>query len=177
MCSLLKLSENAEKYLWESIEEFYAESPRGALANVEGMEMACAFRIGSSFRLKVESDEMFSGYHVDMEYNKMGRGKQRAIKEIFVIDTDHSTDRRRPDLILHKRGCRKNILICEFKIKNQESIYNEDIGELVAATKSVGRRGYVWGYKTGVFVELENEFNATRAGIRIFRNGTLVPQK
>ena len=144
----------AVKYLLIAIKKFYDSDYkifRLYKKNIEGMERACAFRIGSYFREMIENQEIvnFYGYTVDMEYNRQGEaGEPKCLHQensnIF------------PDLIFHRRGKPDNMLVCEFKVMKDAS--DTDCNKLEKMTKIKQRccKSYACGYRIGLFVGLED---------------------
>ena len=62
----------------------------------------------------------YSGYHIDMEYNRNGRGAKYYCRNNYAI----------PDLIIHKRNCNLfNLLYAEFKA-NRKNHSEHDIEKL-----------------------------------------------
>jgi hypothetical protein len=144
--------------------EIFTEFENG----IQGMERACAFRIGSYFREIIEDKEIssFYGYSVDMEYNRQGiEGDKKMLirenqrKNIF------------PDLILHSRGEADNILVCEFKVQGDK---NGDFNKLKAMTRQ--EKGccdkHFFGYNLGIFIRLASSIE--KREMFFFSNGVQV---
>ncbi|MDD3052556.1 MAG: hypothetical protein PHR06_15640 [Candidatus Cloacimonetes bacterium] len=73
-------------------------------------ERSKVFRIGLILSRKIMSNELYSGYSVDSEYNKRGSLDK-------IITGDYA---QYPDLMLHKRGVNpdENLLVVEFKVQS-----------------------------------------------------------
>jgi hypothetical protein len=145
--------------LLDSVNEFYCSDYYSYLQyadSIEGMERSCAFRIGCYYRNKIEVEHAgeFKGYSVDMEFNRAVDGLCNHKKEIKVKNSIRETDKRSPDLIVHKRFFYDNLLICEFKTNNNQKEKDEDLKELEAATKHDKKSGFTSGYEIGVFIKL-----------------------
>jgi hypothetical protein len=163
----------ALKYLLVSIKKFY-ESDHVVFEefkdDIKGMERPCAFRIGSYFREMVENDiANFFSYHVDMEYNRMGKtGDSKCMSH------EHKENIIFPDMILHRRGEQDNILVCEFKAGAKE---NGDYKKLEALTakKSEQSDNNVCDYNIGIFCRLEKELEKCR--LTLFADGKILNEK
>jgi hypothetical protein len=126
----------------------------------KGMERACAFRIGSYYREMIEDKETssFYGYNVDMEYNRQGEKGNSKISEGKIIF---------PDLLLHRRGSNDNILICEFKMQNDEK------GDFKKLAQMTQQKGGKFSYSIGIFFRLEKQIECCE--IVFFCDGKQIP--
>jgi|SRR3989339_25690 len=87
-----------------------------------------------------------SPYNVDCEYNRI-QGKTSLIKTLG-LDPD-SRKKVFPDIVVHKRGRNKNLLVLELKKKTADRNEKEfDYKKLKAYTKELG-------YELGVFMEFD----------------------
>lgn len=131
-----------------SIEQFYCHDK--VLIEL-GMEQACVARIFYYMQRLIDlNDEfkIFSKYNLDCEYYKFEEEKKRIPRLNNGI---------RPDIILHKRKVKDNLLVIEFKTyKNSisENATRMDFTKLLDLTRLDG----VYAYKLGVYIELKNEF-------------------
>jgi len=136
------------KILKVSVKELYSKDGKLLILDGKprnGMEQACAFRIGHYFCNNVKDTE-FQSYDIDMEYNKNSHLPK------LLIGNEHG---KRPDLIVHKRGHNKdNLLIVEFKHGGNE--IDEDIFKLKRFTSPVDE----YKYKLGVLIRLGNTFES-----------------
>lgn len=89
----------------------------------------------------------FRGWHVDCEYNRDGQAvKMLSGKKVF------------PDLIVHRRGQKKNLLVIEAKKSNSKISDQIDIDKLLAFREQLG-------YEAGLFIK----FTVGEAGPGIAR--------
>jgi hypothetical protein len=167
----------AVKYLFMAVKDFYCNDNKifeHFKNDIQGMERACAFRIGSYFREMIEARESggFLGYNVDMEYNR--QGPKGDTKKAYL---ENREERVTPDLILHKRGESDNILVCEFKVDNDNGAINHDFEKLRAMTqqKKEGDKYYSSGYKIGIFYKLGTQVKPCQ--IEFFYNGCNISKR
>jgi len=124
-----------------------------------------------SHRLAVlfEQDIMFSKYNIDCEYNKHGDAT-KTLKDLEDIVCGCGNCRKakseelerkiRPDIIIHKRCCDKNNLVC-IEIKKSENC-NYDIAKVKKMTLDP------YSYALGVFINFNN---GKKPIIKFFQNG------
>jgi len=93
----------------------------------------------------------FPGWHVDCEYNRRGREPKRLeAKTVF------------PDIIVHRRGNRKNLLVMEVK-KDSGRDDSGDVEKLKQFTKDPKYR-----YEYGLLLKLRHE---GLPELKLYRNG------
>ena len=80
-------------------------------------ERSKVFRIGLILSQKIMSNELYSDYSVDSEYNKRG-----SLDKIIT-----GKKAQYPDLMLHKRGDNpdENLLVAEFKVSSTDLTEND----------------------------------------------------
>lgn len=118
-------------------------------------ERAIVFRFGYYFQTFLEHLRPYSDYVVDVEYNRDGSISKRVNGDLKI-----------PDLILHKRGTKDNLLVMEFKTYwnvNNEHEVKEDINELKEITKQIG----AYKYRYGLFIVI----NKDKPLVTVFKNG------
>ncbi len=85
----------------------------------------------------------FAGWNVDVEYNK----NKDDIKEIKYID---GIKRVFPDIIIHKRGSRNNLLIIEIKKNASENVKKKEIVRINKFKRQINySHGLFVNFKTG----------------------------
>ena len=140
-----KLKNKAIDYCKKALDEFYKKDR--ALFEVDVHERCMVFRIGLYLAKAIEKDDSLSEYYVDLEYNRIGS----VPKEI-------ETGRIIPDLQIHKRRIRDNLIVMEFKKEGNNT--DEDQKKLISFTRQSGEYRYAAGlsiilgqecYKISVF--------------------------
>lgn len=126
-------------------------------------------------RLAVCLEGEFIGYHVDCEYNRncdedTGRKRINVLKSSWEKSTKKPKEAEiseaefidkyvYPDIIVHKRNDRKNLLIIEVKKTNNKDEGDYDIEKLKKYTsKSFDALNYEWGAFIKVVVGNSREF-------------------
>lgn len=84
--------------------------------------------------------ELFTNWHVDVEYNRSGVDP----KKIGIGEVPESIF---PDIIIHKRGSKDNLLVLELKKGESLAPDQRDIIKLEAIAKT-------YGYRYSVFIRL-----------------------
>jgi len=107
----------------------------------------------------------FPEWHVDLEYNRK-ENDIKALKGIRECADQRATDRIYPDIIVHKRGEEKNLLVIEIKTTGDEELC--DIKKLELLTAQVGR----YHYKLGLYIGFHGLANPPE--LRWFKNGRAV---
>jgi len=107
----------------------------------------------------IKQDEMFKGFDVDSEYNKMLRGqiysRGQLLKRINELDDNGHLTIVRPDIIIHQRGPKgKRVLWIEVKLAwGDTPAY--DIKKIIAITNPFDPSAeYVTGYSYGLSIVL-----------------------
>ena len=121
-----------------------------------------------TFRLGFYLQQIFSGWDVDCEYNRnvaAGNGRKQlpdpdlpghALKDIY------------PDIIIHKRGMKRNLLLIEAKKMN---VTDDDRNADMARTKKSCSYKAL-GYRYGLFLEFKSSLKKTLdAAVFINKNG------
>jgi len=122
----------------------------------------------------------FRGYHVDTEYNRMGRNKIKSIHsggEFIAVQCD---------LLVHSRGEKAldNLLCLEMKkAGSKKAAIKSDQKRLEAMTEPIEGSVYgmgcdpefVAGYQLGIYFEYDTELEKMR--IQIYRNGALASEE
>lgn len=146
--------------LLQSLECFYRND--SLLAERGGMEQSCVFQIGFYFQSLIDKNPKFSKLTVDCEYNK----------NIEKTKINPATGNRvRPDLIVHTRDSSNNILVVEFKTKNNVKNCQNDFNKLKMFTKQGPGE---FGYKLGVFLCLHDTFEMTLNEMMFFKDGAII---
>lgn len=148
-----EITKTAYRLLLNAIDEFYKRD--AILAIRGGMEQACVFRIAYYFQTLVNKCKKLKDYHVDCEYNKHLDDKKINFKTGTFV---------RPDLILHIRGKQNNILVIEFKSKNNKN--DNDRAKLEMFTKN-----NLYNYKLGIFIRLLNTKEDCVDNMVFYENG------
>lgn len=101
----------------------------------------------ATHRLAMYMQDEFPGWHVDVEYNRdLGAPKRiNYSPDGHTLPAEHKI---RPDIIVHQRDTRRNLLIVEAKRQGQPAA--GDVQKLKRATEPDGELGYVYG----AFIEL-----------------------
>lgn len=145
-------------YLFQrAIDDFYKSDSE--LAKRGGMEQACVSRIAYYFQRRVNLCAKLKVYNVnvDCEYNKHADDPKRDSTNTLI----------RPDLILHNRGGdNNNILVAEFKAKNNKKNYDNDRKKLKTYT-APGK----FNYKIGIFIVLKDDKEACLKSWEHYING------
>jgi len=93
--------------------------------------------------------EQFPDWNVDCEYNRKGI-KPKELKDIRECDERKKTNRVFPDIIVHQRNTKRNLLVIELKKTGLDS--RCDIKKLELLTNMEGN----YGYSLGLFVQFDN---------------------
>ena len=97
-----------------------------------------------SARLAIHLQRCFPSWHVDCEYNRLGDG----IKRLPQAEETRTDDRRGrtiyPDVIIHRRGERVNLLVIEIK-KHDNDDTERDEAKLRGLTAPDGEYAYRYG--------------------------------
>ena len=94
-----------DKYIVESFNKCRRNDFK---SNEDVHERSFVFRFAHYLANFIENDNYYKDYKVDVEYNR------KEIKNIKVLNNKRII----PDLIVHKRGIKDNLLAMEFKNKN-----------------------------------------------------------
>ena len=86
---------------------------------------------------------LFPEWHVDCEYNLREENLVKELRGIQGCDEQKKTERIYPDIIVHHRGVRENLLVIEIKTGGQEDPCDKRKLELF--TEREGEYGYDWG--------------------------------
>jgi len=93
----------------------------------------------------------FPGWNVDCEYNRNHDDPKRLdIQRRDVRSDDTQATTVFPDIIVHKRGTNKNLLVIEIKKTTSREHDNYDLGKLRAFRQQLG-------YRFAVFVKLKTD--------------------
>ena len=100
-------------------------------------------------RLAVHLAIEFPGWHVDCEYNRDGHEPKRLAlpKRTDVASDDEHATTVFPDIVVHHRGTRANLVVIEAKKSTNVDDGAWDQRKLAAFTKQLG-------YRTTVFIKL-----------------------
>jgi hypothetical protein len=86
----------------------------------------------------------FIGWHVDVEYNRLGDEIKRIpVASCLTNDTDGKTIY--PDIVVHKRGARENLIVIEVKKANNHDTENDYI-----KLEELSDPNRNFGYKLGI---------------------------
>lgn len=110
------------------------------------------FEWAITHRLAVYLENSFSGWNVDCEYTKMGGD--------LDIKTDSHGDRKRPDIVIHKRGRvdkEYNLLVIEVKYNNDDG--NDDQKLIDFTSEPNGKRLFQYYYGLAVSFNPELRLN------------------
>ena len=109
----------------------------------------------------------FGSWDVDCEYNRLGDAVKRLPRARPVRTDDAKGRTIFPDIIVHKRGKRRNLLVIEAKkTTNNERADDED--KLVGLTSRGGDYGYTFG------LHLILDCDACRvADLTVYANGAV----
>lgn len=133
-----------EKLIQISLNEFFAnERP---LLDVDANERSISFKLATYIQKHVPSD-----WNVDCEYNRDGNEPKHlgiSIESIHSDDTEGKTVY--PDIIVHKRKTKENLLIIE--IKKSDSNTKNDIKKIQAFLNSDKYR-YHFGLMLVIYTE------------------------
>ena len=121
-----------------------------------------------TFRLGFYLQQIFSGWDVDCEFNRnvaSGNGRKQ------LPDPDspgHTLKDIYPDIIIHKRGMKRNLLLIEAKKMN---VTDDDRNADMARTKKCCSYKAL-GYRYGLFLEFKSSLKKTLdATVFINKNG------
>ncbi len=93
-------------------------------------------------RLAMYLQDEFPGWHVDVEYNR-NLNDAKIMKCRRATDAFAAKHGIRPDIIVHQRGTRRNLLIVEAKRQGQPMA--DDVEKLKRATQPEGELEYAYG--------------------------------
>ena len=93
--------------------------------------------------------EQFPDWNIDCEYNRKGI-KSKLLEGIGECDGHRKTNRVFPDIIVHKRNTKNNLLVVELKKSNLDP--KCDIKKLELFTRMEGE----YRYSLGLFIEFED---------------------
>ncbi len=140
-----------ETIIKQALNSVYNESPNlinanvGDYENVHNHEVAVVFRFGYYLIRLIDEMDILKHYHVDIEYN-------RNLHDIKLLKVQNRTKRIYPDLIVHKRGQKDNLLIIEFKSWwNRDQEYDKN--KVSAFMDEEGP----YAYKYGLLIKFEKE--------------------
>ena len=103
-----------------------------------------------SHRLACYLQKEFPDYNVDLEYNRMNDLKKK-LKGIKECSEQRRKETVYPDIIVHKRGKKDNLLVIELKTSNlSEKSKKCDIKKLELFTSDKD-----FEYKLGLFIEFK----------------------
>lgn len=91
--------------------------------------------------------QQFLDWHVDCEYSKKGLD-QKILDNIRGCDEQRKTNRVYPDIIIHRRNCKDNLLVIEMKLERLSKINECDNKKLIEFTKKEGE----YAYQLGLFI-------------------------
>lgn len=117
-----------------------------------------------TYRMGMYLQALFPEFHVDCEYNRMGKmangeiyytegdyfAKTVSLSEGFVSDEDDNGSRVFPDIIVHIRGTAKSLIIIEVKMEWKNDKEEHDMKKLNAYKKDLK-------YKHAFYIELTEE--------------------
>ena len=126
------------KEIIKEIKELFKKSIKDFLIKDGNMSLNCSerakvHRIAHYLENYMQENQLFEGYVVDCEYNRVFIKNSSCIKKFpphFFDDDKSHNDCFMPDLIVHKRNMQENLLYCEFKNKNESDIDNKKISLL-----------------------------------------------
>jgi len=100
-----------------------------------------------SHRLAIYLKDVFPKHNIDVEYDKYGEDQRKELDCFKDFCTDNSTDRIRPDIIVHHRGMtNNNLLVVEIKDIKASATSKKCVNEkLVRLTNRNGSFGYLLG--------------------------------
>ena len=105
-----------------------------------------AHEISITHKIAEHLQRRFKDLKVDCEYNRRGRNLERPGDNLKKLLDNRN---RRPDIVVHKRGCKSsNTLVVEVKKSNSEAL-NDDGYKLEELTRVRGD----FGYRLGLFLE------------------------
>lgn len=102
----------------------------------------------------------FNDWHVDCEYNRDGNDVKKLIYK------DGNGHKINPDVIVHKRGKKENLLVLEIKCEWNREDREGDKNKLKALT------GKQYAYQLGIHLEITKEHKSV--GFTRFKNGSTV---
>jgi len=98
-------------------------------------------------------------YNVDLEYNRMN-GYKKVLDGINECSEERRTDAIYPDIIVHKRGLKDNLLVIEIKTSKKSKICDLKKLELLTSHPD-------FKYTLGLFIE----FKHYQPVLKWFKNG------
>jgi hypothetical protein len=103
-----------------------------------------------SHKLAVHLQKRFPYWHVDCEYNRRGQETKRLVLSFTnLAATDTEAKTVYPDIIVHRRGTRENLLVIEIKKQNGQE-ETRDLVKLKAFKTDPN-----FAYQYGVFLRLD----------------------
>lgn len=105
------------------------------------------YELAISHKLAEYLQDMFYKHNVDVEYDKYGYGARKELDSFHNFCDVNSTDKIRPDIIVHYRGIRfGNILVMEIKDCKASKTSRDCVDEkLKRLTDRNGQFGYLFG--------------------------------
>ena len=97
-----------------------------------------------SARLALHLQRRFPDWQVDCEYNRLGDGIKRLPRPEGTSTDDRQGRTIYPDIIVHRRGERSNLLVIEVK-KHDNDDTDRDVEKLTGLTSSDGEYAYRHG--------------------------------
>ena len=103
------------------------------------------YELAISHKLAEYLQDMFYKHNVDVEYDKYGYGARKELDSFHNFCDVNSTDKIRPDIIVHYRGIRfGNILVMEIKDCKASKTSRDCVDEkLKRLTDRNGQFGYL----------------------------------
>ncbi|WP_125461608.1 MULTISPECIES: hypothetical protein [Rhodomicrobium] len=119
-----------------AIETFVASEPELFAVDVNERSL--------SARLALHLQHRFPEWHVDCEYNRLGDGIKRLPRPEGTSTDDRQGRTIYPDIIVHRRGERSNLLVIEVK-KHDNDDTDRDVEKLTGLTEPGGEYAYRHG--------------------------------
>ena len=105
-----------------------------------------AHEVSITHKLAEQLQRQFKHLKVDCEYNRRGHNLEHPADNLKKLLDNRN---RRPDIVVHKRGCKgSNTLVVEVKKSNSDA-QNDDEYKLEELTRVRGD----FGYRLGLFLE------------------------
>jgi len=104
--------------------------------------------------------EQFPDWNVDCEYNRKGI-ETKKLEGIEECEEPKKTDTVYPDIIVHERNTKHNLLVIE--LKKNDPKYQCDLRKLELFTDIKGE----FGYTLGLFIQFDN----SRLELKWFKDG------
>ena len=106
---------------------------------------------------------LFPSWNVDCEYN-LNMNEIKVLDRIRECDERRTTDRVFPDIIIHMRGLKKNLLVIEIKKQHLNPKCDEKKLELFTAPDGD------YNYALGLFLK----FTGTKTTEKWYKNGKII---